>query len=106
MKQFPTIQINNDEDVNSRTVNQIQDRIVQALDPLLNLPLSTSNFLEGIVLVVGDNAINHGLGRNLRGWILARVNTITTLYETTSALPAKTLQLTASNPATVSLIVF
>jgi hypothetical protein len=106
MKQFPTVQMNDDKDVNSRTVNQIQDHIVQALGPLLNLPLSTSNFLEDLDLTTGSNSINHGLGRILRGWLVANRNAVVDLYEEPSPFPKKTLVLNASTDAMISLIVF
>lgn len=106
MRQFPTIQINDDKDITSRTVNQLQDHIVQAINPLLNLPLSTSNFLEDIDLVMGSNSINHGLGRILRGYIITKQNSVVDLYEEPSPFPSKTLVLNASTDAMISLIVF
>ena len=108
MKQFPKIQINNDDDVNSRTINSLQDQIVDNLNPLLALPLSSSNLIQDQVLAIGSNRINHGLGRNLRGWIVTRNNANATFYDTQASnpLPALTLLLTSSAVATIDLIVF
>lgn len=108
MKQFPKIQINNEEDINSRTVGGIQDNIVDALNPLLALPLSSSNLIENQVLASGSNSINHGLGRNLRGWIVTRKNANEGLYDTqaTNPLPAFTLLLTSTGTVTIDLICF
>lgn len=108
MKQFPTIQINSDKDVNSRTINMLQDRIVQALNPVLAKELNDSNFLQDISLVSGTNIVNHGLARNLLGWFIVRKNNFETICDLQDAnpTPSKTLQLFSSGSTTVSLIVF
>lgn len=102
MKQFPKIYSPN------REVSQIQDAIVDAIDPLLALPLSDSNFLENVDLTTGSNIVSHGLGRDLRGWIVVRKDADESIYDTqdSNSLPALTLMLVSSGAVTVSLIVF
>lgn len=108
MKQFPTIQINSDDDITSRTVNMLQDRIVTAINPLLNLPLSTSNLLQGISLITGQNSINHGLNRPLVGWFVTRKDADESIYDAqdSNPLPSKTLLLVSSGDVGIDLIVF
>lgn len=102
MKQFPSIQ------TDDRNVSLIQDFLTGAVNPLLALPLSNSNFLQGIHLTTGLNTINHGLGRTLQGWIISRLDANVTIYDDqdSNSMPTKTLDLIASGACTVSLNVF
>ena len=89
-------------------INLIQDRILEALNNVLALPIIDSDLIQGIAVVSGANTINHKLGRKLRGWIPTRNSASITLYDTqaTNPLPDKTLQLVASGSATIDLMVF
>lgn len=102
MKKFPKL------NVTERSLSLIQDNLASAIDPLLKLPLSDSNLLEGIVLESGTNLINHKLGRPLRGWVVVRKNADESIYDDqeNNALPAQKLSLVSSGDVTVDLIVF
>lgn len=102
MKQFPKL------NVDDRKLSQIQDNLSDAINPLLRLPLSDSNFLEDIDLVVGSNKINHGLGRELLGWLVVRRDTDDSIYDTqvSNPTPQLTLVLVSSGSVTVSMVVF
>lgn len=102
MKEFPKIY------TQDRELNMIQDAIVNALDPLLVLPLSQSNLLEDIELDTGTNTINHGLGRPLVGWFIVRKNANETVYDDqdNNSMTDRTLLLISSGAVTVSLMVF
>jgi len=102
LKSFPKL------NVTDRKLNQIQDNLSGALNPLLNLPLNDSNFLEELTVIIGSNILSHGLGRNLRGWVVVRNDSDVTFYDTQkdNPLPEKSLWLVASGPAKISLIVF
>lgn len=56
---------------NDRNINQLQQNIQQALNPILSNPLTYGNIVTA-KLVAGPNVINHGLGRLLQGWIPVR----------------------------------
>ena len=75
------------------------------IDPILKNPLNSVFILEDISLKVGDNVINHRLGRKLRGWVLLDVNAATTIYRS-APLNDLTLTLNSSAVATISLGVF
>ena len=94
--------------VTDRKLNQIQDSIVDALDPLLALPLSNSNLIQNQALVSGANIVNHGLQRNLIGWFITRKNADQSVYDTqdTNPTPELTLTLVSSGTVNVDLIVF
>lgn len=89
-------------------INLIQDRIGDTVNFCLESLLIDADYLEGISIVTGSNTISHKLGRKLQGWIVARINAAITLFDTqdTNLLPERTLLLTASGPAKVSLVVF
>ena len=75
------------------------------IDPILKNPLNSVSILEDVSLKVGDNVINHRLGRKLRGWVLLDVNAATTIYRS-APLNDLTLTLNSSAVAIISLGVF
>ena len=83
----------------------MQTRWKSILDPVVALPLSSSVFLQSVVLASGANSVNHTLGRTPVGWILADINAAVTVYRS-AAFDIKSLNLTASGPVTVNLVVF
>lgn len=79
-----------------------------AINPVLSLPFNNGVILSNISLSTGSNTINHTLGRKLQGWIITRLSASCQLYDTqaTNPMPALTLQLVASAPTIVNLLVF
>jgi hypothetical protein len=61
--------------------------------------------LKNIALNIGDNVINHLLGRMMQGWILTDQSAGATIYRS-QPLNDKTLTLNASAGLTISLWVF
>lgn len=92
----------------SRELLLLQTGWASQIDPVLQLPLNSGVLLKSVVLASGPNTINHTLGRKLQGWILTRVRSSATVYDTqdTNSQPTLTLQLTASAGVTVDLFVF
>jgi hypothetical protein len=89
----------------NRVLNQIQDNVQRALQPLVTSPLSDGLILENVSLAVGSNSVTHPLGRAVKGWTTMRVRAAATFYDTqdSNPTPDKTLQITASAAATVDL---
>ncbi len=79
-----------------------------SINPILSNPLVGGKILSNIVLATGSNVINHGLGKELQGWIPILNNANITIYDsqTTNSMPELTLVLVASGAATVSIYVF
>lgn len=75
------------------------------LNPLLNAPLSSNLILKEIVLAVGNNVINHKLGRKLQGYIISDITGAATIYR---SAPKNDLTLTLNSNASVvvDLVVF
>lgn len=91
-----------------RNVNQLQQNLKQALDPLLQNPLLNGYVISDIELDTGDNTISHGLNRPLQGWIQVLADAGVTLYDKQSdnTTPSSTLVINSSGAAIVSLYVF
>lgn len=67
IKQIPQMQAEN------REVNQLQNNILQILNPLIRQnPILAGTTLKNIKLSIGNNTINTNLNRTLQGWLLVR----------------------------------
>lgn len=83
----------------------LQDKWAAILNPVIALPLSSSNILSGIVLKTGDNVINHLLARQMQGWMITDINAASTIYRN-APLNAQTITLNSSAACSVNLLVF
>jgi hypothetical protein len=77
-----------------------------SLNPLLANPLVNGNLIQNIRVGSGNNVINHGLGRNIQGFMVIRNSANVTFYDAESSQPSLTFVLIASGSATISLYVF
>lgn len=91
-----------------RLMNQMQQNIITAVNPVLANPLVNGTILVGIVLLTGTNIVSHTLGRTLQGWFLVRQRSSASLYDTqdTNTTPSRTLVLVTSANVTVDIYVF
>lgn len=92
-----------------RTINQLQQNIAQAVQPLLSNAQNLGGLLTSISLNVGSNTINHGLDRTLQGWSIVRLrSTFAQIYDTqdSNQSPSKTLLLTSDTAVVVDIYVF
>jgi hypothetical protein len=91
-----------------RTVNQLQQNIKQAVEPVLNNPLVNGQVLFNLNLKLGTNVINHGLGRSLQGWVIVGQGSAASFYDQQAKNSTKnlTLLLVASADVTINLYVF
>lgn len=78
------------------------------LNPIIALPQSSGVLLKQVSLVVGDNTIDHRLGRNLQGWQLVRIRASAIIYDKqdSNQLQSRTLVLNSSAPVVVDIFVF
>lgn len=95
MNSLPLVQ------TDDRNINQIQRYTKTALDPLLKNPVLNGNLLTSVSLSSGSNTISHGLNRNLQGWIMVRVRSSATFYDTQDSNPSPNLTLTLVASANV-----
>jgi len=77
------------------------------LNPVIALPWN-SGILIDATLGVGQNIINHKLGRKLQGWIVVRKTAAASIYDSqnTNANPDVTLVLFSDSACTIKLLVF
>ncbi len=91
----------------SRVVTQLQANVAEALTPLQNKPILDGIFLRNIVLISGDNLIQHKLGRKVVGYWAASQNAASQFYDNIQTNTSLTnFSLTATSPCTVNLWVF
>lgn len=90
------------------TWDDADNKWASILDPIIANPANNSLLLKNLVLTIGQNVINHTLGRKLQGWILCDIDGIANIYSTqaTNSMPALTLNLTSDANCTISLLVF
>ena len=87
---------------NDRLINQLQQGLLQALNPLIANPVNNGVLIQAS-LVVGTNVINHKLGRLQQGWIVADVDSITTLFR---SVPFNKQNLTLVSSAVANVIIY
>lgn len=75
------------------------------IDPVLSNTLVQGSQLKNVTIVSGSNVLNHLLGQVQQGWIITDINSAVTLYRS-APFNDKTLTLTSSGPAVVSLWVY
>lgn len=88
-------------------LDQIQRNISEFVNQLTVNPLLGGQLLSNITITTGNNNINHGLGRDITGWIITDINTNVNIYKAaTQPSPSKILTLTSTGNSTISLYVF
>lgn len=83
----------------------ILDPVIETTNQLQDLPLNQMVVIDNVVLAIGNNVINHGLGRVPTGWIIMDINAAATIYRS-AAFNVTTLTLNSSAIATIRLGVF
>lgn len=89
----------------SQQFMQLQSRWSTILTPIINIPLNSGLLLTGVELVIGANVVNHMLGRQMKGWIIADQDAVATIYRS-AAFNSVNLTLTSSAVVTVNIWVF
>lgn len=92
-----------------RQVNSLQRSIAKATAQLRNGPFGDGNEVDNIVLKAGvPQAVNHGLGRAVRGWVRLReqgVSATAGVVEVASD-PTRSVTLLAGNDVTLNIFFF
>lgn len=89
-----------------QSLTLLQTAWATQLNPVLALPQSSGVILKNVSLAIGDNTINHRLGRNLQGWQLIRVRAAATIYDKQDANQLKDLTLVLNSSAVVVVDLF
>ena len=92
---------------NDYELSRVQDLLGDAVDLLGGKEIIDGRQIDDVALATGTaNTVTHGLGRNLRGYIVTRRNADCRVWNDTSTSPSKTLLLRTSATVTVSLWVY
>ena len=83
----------------------MQPKWAGELNPLLDNPVNQSTLLTGVKLINGVTVVNHLLGRQMQGWMVADQNSAASIYRS-APMNALTLTLTSNADVTVNLVVF
>lgn len=83
----------------------MQDKWKGILDPLIAKPLSSSQILSNLNLVIGENKFNHLLARQMQGWIITDQDAAAEIYRS-QPLNSTTISLTSNAVVTINLMVF
>lgn len=92
----------------SQPASQQDTRWKSLIDPVISNPLIQGSLLTNVALKSGTNIINHGLARNLQGYIVV-LNAVAATFsdnQLTNPSPQLTLSLNSTANTTVSLWVF
>lgn len=102
MKSFKKLQAKDTD------LNMVQFNIEQFVKPLVDNVLLNHVLIKDVMLDVGDNVIDHKLGRQLQGYLVVKKSDNSNIYDkqTTNKTQTKTLVLNSSASVLISLIVF
>lgn len=91
-----------------RELAMLQSQWASQLDPAVSNPLVNGSLLTNVTLAIGDNTINHLLGRKLVGWIIVGVSAASAIYDkqALNQMPNLTLVLNSSAGCTANIYVF
>jgi hypothetical protein len=99
MKTLPSFQ------TSDLSLSNLQSRWATLLNPLLRQPLNSGTTLGPITLAVGNNVINHTLGRMQQGWMLTDVDGAAVIYRS-APFNDKTITLNSDAIVSVQLFVY
>lgn len=92
----------------NKELSLLQTSWSTAINPVLKFPINQGDVLQGVVLAIGTNVINHLLGRKLIGWFIVRQRALANVYDTqdSNTRPAISLFLVSDAVVTVDIFVF
>lgn len=89
------------------TLNRIQNNIKSAITPITSKEIIDGRLIEEVVIVSGTpKQVNTGLNREPNGWLVARLDANSVVWESTSPDPSNILVLNSSANCTINLWVF
>ncbi len=91
----------------NQSFSLLQTAWASLLNPLLSNPVLQGVLQKNLKLVVGDNVINHKLGRNIQGYIVTGMHdTWSQIFDTVTTTPALTINLNSSVATSIDLYCF
>lgn len=91
----------------SRELMQLQANIQDVMRGIEAAVMVRGRLIENVTLSASANDVAHGLGRKLRGFVVARKNAAVDVWEpSVAAIPERAVRLQATGNVVVSLWVF
>lgn len=90
----------------SEDVMKLQERLQEFFVPFVQCPLIDGTLLTGVQLSTAPKSVEHKLNRAPLGYIITRKNANENVWESSQALPARFLTLTATGAVTVDIWIF
>lgn len=89
-------------------LNRLQDNIADGFGPVLTADILDFNIVKSQVLKVGDNVVNHKLGRPPVGWIIIRKRGPGNFYDKqdSNVTPASNIVINSDSAVTVDIYFF
>ena len=90
-----------------QSMTLLQNSWKSSIDPVITNPLTLGILQKNIPLVVGVNSINHKLGRNIQGYVIAGMHGVySQIFDSPSLNPSLTLTLNSSVATVIDLYCF
>lgn len=92
----------------SKELNRLMDYLDLALNPVLSADVLDFNIVKNVSLTVGDNVVDHRLGRAPIGWFIVRKRGAGNFYDKqdSNALAAKNCIINSDSIVTVDIYFF
>jgi hypothetical protein len=89
-------------------LNRLQDNVADGFNGVLSASILDFNIVQSQDLAVGDNVVNHKLGRAPLGWIIIRKRGPGNFYDKqdTNTIPNKTIVINSDSAVTVDIYFF
>jgi hypothetical protein len=89
-------------------LNRLQDNIADGFNPVLTADILDFNIVKSQALKVGDNVVNHRLGRPPVGWIVIRKRGAGNFYDKqdSNPTPSANIVINSDSAVTVDLYFF
>lgn len=102
---LPKFKTFNSQDIE---INRLQDNVADGFNRVLTSAILDFTLIRSVVLKIGDNVVNHELGRNPNGWIVVRKRGPGNFYDKqdSNTTPALNIVINSDSAVTVDFYFF
>jgi hypothetical protein len=97
---LPKFKTFNSQDIE---INRLQDNVGDGFNTVLNAGILDYNIVSNQVLAVGDNIVNHKLGRAVIGWFIIRKRGPGNFYDKQDSNPTPTKNIVINSDSAVTV---
>ena len=102
---LPKFKTFNSQDIE---INRLQDNVADGFNRVLTSAILDFTLIKSVALKIGDNVVNHELGRNPNGWIVVRKRGPGNFYDKqdSNTTPALNIVINSDSAVTVDFYFF